>query len=66
MYYKLTAPFEGYKEETVFKRVAVYGDDQLAACKLEALNQGGVDTKRLTVDDEELDSLFVETERRAA
>jgi len=66
MYYELTKPFDEYSPGTVFKRISVYGEDHVEACKLEALDQGGVDIKRLGVTDEELDELFVETDAPTA
>jgi hypothetical protein len=61
MYYELTNSFNGYSPGTVFKRISVYGEGHVDACKLEALDQGGVATKRINVTEAELDELFVET-----
>lgn len=66
MHYQLTESYNGYSPETVFKRIAVYGEDHVDACKLEALNQGGVATKRFSVTENELDELFVETDAPTA
>jgi len=66
MYYKLTEPVDDFEPGTVFKRVSRYGEDFIETCKLEPVGGRGLPAKRLRPTDEELETLFVETDAPAA
>jgi|GEM_PF-1673034 len=66
MYYELTESYDDFAAGTVFKRISSYGENHIEACKLEPIGGRGLPAKRLRPTDEELETLFVETDTPAA